>query len=63
MYTEEEVLKDALEKNGFSTVRFPGGGGDERSHNSTVAMWCLIGEKLVFIVTPRRHIHPSLVFV
>ncbi len=59
MYTSKEVLKSALVEKGFSSVKFPGGGGDERRHTSIVVMWCLIGAELVFVVLPHRHLDPK----
>lgn len=63
MYTNVEELKKALEANGFSSVKFPGGGGNLREHSSIGILWdVLTNEKnvvLCMLVLPFRHVPPE----
>lgn len=65
MYTNVESLKKALEVNGFTSVKFPGGGGNMRQHSSIGLLWDIVKNKenkrnvIVLLVLPFRHIHPD----
>ncbi len=64
MYTDVESLKKALEVNGFTSVKFPGGGGNMRQHSSIGLLWNVVRIKnnrsvIALLVLPFRHISPN----
>lgn len=59
MYTDPIRLKYALSCQGFSGVKFPGGGGDNRRHVSSVILWDIIDDEVAFIMLPRKDVLKS----
>lgn len=60
MFTDVRMLRNALRAGGFTSLMFPGGGGDERKHHASLIAWNCIGNKIFCVVLPSRFIPPML---